>query len=308
MSFLFLSISQGQTAVQRSAGSSYFEYQKYLQQSKNRSFVRSYLEMTRAIEPDTALVHQCLEGLFVGKQSEEICFDAVKSMNSQPLNSTSREILFSLLKKIEKFSSKYQTIYIELKKGFSLTHPQLAKSLGSFRQQELPAQAFSKLEMKAWKKMIERKMMLSESVLLINGEVIQDMSSWSPPSGVFQWALISNTHEPLIKISSFSQFAAESIQTLKSFSNQSCENSEKKELKTFGLKQVQIFYSKKCILEKPLLASESKPDHLGDLPTSVKIIPPSSKSHWLFPALTILGLGIASQLKGKSVSLTMPGF
>jgi hypothetical protein len=53
--------------------------------------------------------------------------------------------------------------------------------------------AFSHLELKAWKRVMEKKILLSEGVLLVNGEPIKNLNTWTAPSGVFQWALISKT-------------------------------------------------------------------------------------------------------------------
>ena len=298
---------QAQMAVQRSAGSSYFEYQKYLSQTKAKSFVRSYLDLSKTMILETGLLNQCLEDLFVGRNSEDICFDAIKNLNAQPLNDISREVVFSFIKKLAKFPSKHINTYKEFEKGFSVTHPELVRRFGALKKRDVGSQ-FSKLEMKAWQSWIGKKILLTESLLLINGEIVKDLNSWQPPSGVYQWALISNTHEPIIRVSSFSQFAAESIRELKAFSNQTCEESKNRDIKNYGLKNLQIFYSRRCVLEKNLLAMHSEPGHLGEPAMKVKMISPSSKTHWIFPALAILGLGLASQLKGKEVSLTMPGF
>lgn len=301
---MFSNSSQAQIGVQRALGSSYEDYQKYLEATRNQSFVRSYLELSKNINLETAPVSKCLDSLFMGKKSDELCFEAIQELTSQPLNENSREVVLSFLKKLKKFPSKYQKVYSEFEKGFAITHPRLAVQLNTTQNSAKQTSDFSKLEVNAWRRLVQKRLMLSETVLLINGEPIKNLNSWLPSPGVYQWALISNTHEPVIKISSFSQFASESIQDLKSFSNKTCGTEQDKEIKTYGLKDVQLFFSRKCILVKNMMSLKKKQSHLGDVPANIKITSPHNKIHWLIPAIAVIGVGIASQMKDKSVSIS----
>lgn len=287
--FAFSAPIQG---TQRALTSSYQDYQSYLQKNQQQSFVSAYLESSKNFDFETKAISQCMDALFMGKKSDEQCFEAVKNINARPLNEHSRKVLISFLKKLKKFPSSYQKFYQEFEKGFALPY------------QGKESETFNKLEMKAWKRALEKKILLSDSILLINGSPVK-LSSWQPPSGIFQWALISNTHEPLIRMSTFSQFANESVRELTAFSKISCPESPP-EMKTFGLSKVQIFYTKKCIIEKSLLTDTREQKHLGDIATPKKISSVSDSKHWIFPILAIIGVGLASELRGKSLSLSMP--
>lgn len=303
-SFYSLAHSAPTQGTQRALTSSYQDYQQYLQKNKLQSFISAYIEASKSFDFETKSITQCMDALFIGKKSDDLCFEAVKNINARPLSESSRQVLISFLKKLRKFSSVHQKFYQEFEKGFSFTDPVTARKLGALPYQAVNNETFHQLEMKAWKRALEKKLLLSDSLLLINGSPVK-LSNWQPPSGIFQWSLISNTHEPLIRMSTFSQFASESVRELTAFSKQLCPESPP-EMKTFGLAKVQIFYDRKCILEKSLMTDLKGQTHLGEIQMPKKISSVSDSKHWIFPVLAIIGVGLVSELRGKSLSLSMP--
>lgn len=296
--------ANAEVAVQRSTTSSFQEYRNYLKTTGRQSFANAYLNNSLKIEVDTKEIQSCLEQLYLNRQSEEVCQKAFLSQTELPLNHQRRQLLISLLKKMKNINSKYAQLYADFLTGLQQNHSQSDINSTKTKQNAILTQ----VQVKAWKKIMQRKVLLSESHLLINGVPITNLDHWSAPPGVYQWSLISNTHEPLTLISSFDQFANWSVQKLKAFSHQNCDRSE--EIKSFGVTQVSFFFNRKCIIEKNWFMEDrtySEISHVNDPFSKTKLISPQSKKHWVFPVLLVSSLIIANQLKGKSISIQVPG-
>ncbi len=291
-------------AVQRTVESSYPAYQQYLADSKGITFVQAYIQVSSVTVVDSASVEICLEELYLGQPNRPTCFQAVKSLTVKPLNSYRREILFSLLSKLEKAKGPQQNFYQQMKKGLLWSHPELAKlfHLKLDLESEAPSN-IEELELKAWKKSVEHIFPLDEVALLINGKRISHLGKWIAPRGVYQWTLVSNTHIPMTRLGTFTQFAAESLKDLKPLVEGGCNSVSDSDLKSYGIIQISIFANPKCIASFGTSASlPVRQEHLGSLPAIPPTSPEIQKNSWIIPGLAVLGVGIAMSLKGKQVS------
>lgn len=299
--------SHAEIAVQRTSESSYSEYLRYLDKNGRISFVQAYIHLASVTQMETPLLERCLEDVYLGAPSHSTCLQAVKSLASKPLNQPRREVLYSFLTKLEKTKSPNKSFYKELKNGLLRTHAHLAKTFGvAVPASEDSLAKITALEMKAWKKALGKKFPLEEIAVLINGKRISKLESWMAPEGVYQWALVSNTHEPVVLVSTFSQFAAESLKSMQAMTSKNCQSLKNFDEKRFGLLQMEIFAEPKCVAQYGMGTSVAKSDHLGSSSRMVKMEKSSSR-HWVWPVLAIVGVGIASSLNGKQVSIQMPG-
>lgn len=309
LSAILLSSSAFATpSVQRTLDSSYDEYRKYLSQSGKTSFVDGFIQLSAAIELETPLLERCLEEVYLGAPADTTCLTAVKSLASKPLNSVRREVLFSFLLKLEKIKTAQKSFYRDLKLGLLKTDPKLAQTFhASTPNVESEEGVIQDLEMKAWKKALARKFPLDEIALLINGIRISKLEKWSAPRGVYQWSLVSNTHEPFVRLGTFSQFAAESLKELKPLADLKCKDIEDMDPQKFGMIQLEVFSNSKCVAQFGLAPSVAKTEpHLGNSATMVQM-EKSSNRHWIWPAVALLVVGIGASLKDKQVSIEMPG-
>jgi hypothetical protein len=257
---------------------------------------------------ETPLLEKCLEEMYLGAPSQSTCMDAVKSLGSKPLNPTRREVLFSFLSKMTKVKSQHRGFYQELRDGLLQTHPDLARTfhVAAPETPERPTD-LNHLEMKAWKSALAKKFPIDEVSLLINGKKVSKLENWVAPTGIYQWSLISNTHEPFIRLGTFSQFAAESLKNLEPLAEGGCADLEKLEVQKFGLLKMEVFADKKCIAQFGVNTPIAAPaTHLGSSVSMVKI-DDSSTRHWVWLGLAAVGIGLAASMKGKNVQVQWPG-
>ncbi len=292
-------------AVQRTPTSSYSDFQKYLAESKKISFSQAYIQIASVTDVESESVENCLEDVYLGKNKTETCFQAIKSLTSKPLNSFRREVLFSFLSKLEKLPGPRQNFYRQLQKGLLWTHPDLAKVFHSIVEtKKMEPSNVQALELKAWKRSVVQKFPMEEISILINGKKISHLEKWVAPQGIYQWTLVSNTHEPLMRLGSFTQFASESLIHLKPLIDGDCSSLTEVEFKTYGILQLEIFSSSKCITQFGTVAKGNiSESHLGALPTTPSDNPTIRSRSWLLPALAGLAAGIAYGLRGKQVSI-----
>jgi len=306
---LSLSLSAfAQTGVQRTTESSYEDFLKYLEKSGDITFSQAFIHLSSVTEMETPLLEKCLEEMYLGAPSQANCLAAVKSLASKPLNQARREVLFSFLSRMSKVRSPHQMFYQGLKTGLLKSHPEIARIFhvdipdDSSRTSDMKA-----LEMKAWKSALSKKFPIAEASLLINGKKVSKLETWTAPDGVFQWSLISNTHEPFIRLGTFSQFASESLKELEPLAKGRCADLDKLEARKFGLMKIEVFADRKCIakfgMSTPIVASNH---HLGSSASMVKVEESSSR-HWVWPVLALVGAGLAAGLKDKNVQVRWPG-
>jgi hypothetical protein len=295
-----------EVAVQRTPESSYSEFQKYLQKSGKTSFAQAYITLSSVTEMETPLLERCLEEVYLGAPAQSTCLSAVKSLSSKPLNQPRREVLFSFLSKLEKVKSPQKNFYRDMRLGLLRTHENLAKTFGAtIPEQDEKLETLQNLEMNAWRKAVSKMIPLEEVSLLINGKKVSKLEKWNAPQGVYQWSLVTNTHEPLVRISTFSQFAADSLKELKPLASASCDQLSDFDPKKFGLLQMEIFSNPKCVAQFGIASAVAKSPHLGNSASMVQI--EKSNRHWVWPILVAVGAGIALSLKDKQVSVQMPG-
>ena len=150
-------------------------------------------------------------------------------------------------------------------------------------------------------------MPIVEVALLINGKKISNLQNWAAPEGIYQWSLVSNTHEPLIRLGTFSQFAAESLKELKPLAQGDCKDLDQLNAQKFGLMRVNVFANTKCIAEYGMSTPiQSQTDHLGNSKSMVNVENQSSR-HWVWPVMIAVGVGLAVGLQGKNVQVQAPG-
>ncbi|MEZ0393014.1 MAG: hypothetical protein ACAH59_12410 [Pseudobdellovibrionaceae bacterium] len=302
-----ISSAKAEMAVQRTLDSSYRDYANYLESSGRTSFVAAYIQLSSVTELETPLLEKCLEEVYLGAPSQITCLSAVKSLTAKPLNKPRREVLYSFLVKLEKSRSQHQTLYRDLRLGLLRTHFHLAKTFDvPVPAKEEDQARVAALEMKAWKKAVQKRFPLEEIALLINGKKVAKLESWTAPQGIYQWSLITNTHEPITRIGSFSQFAAESLKDLKPLAPGNCQSLLDLEAQKFGLLQLEIYSNKKCVARFGMNSTVGSSEHLGKSSQMVKMEKSSSR-HWIWPVVAIIGVGLATSLNGKQVSLQMPG-
>jgi hypothetical protein len=242
-------------------------------QASAASLSEQYLMNSLNFSAESTSLDLCLENFMLSRPTEEVCFEAVKSLTQTPLNPTSREVLFSLLLKLQTSPDANAKIYSSLRLGLIKTHPELQNSLPPKKEQKKGIS----LELKAWKKVMHKKASGEKLHLLINGKEVNLNSEWIPPKGFFQWSLVTDSFEPVIRLSSFNQFAIETMQALKP-----------------RTEQVAIYEEVK---------TEFKP--VEKLPT---LEPEKKSNQWIWPVAAIVGIGIASSLQNKKVSVSMPSF
>ena len=305
---LILSLRQAEanTAVQRTTNSPSAAFSAYLKETGNQSFAEAYVQLSQKMELSSKYVEICLENIYLGRSDEDQCMTALKELTQRPLNPVGREILYSFLSKTEKGAGSKKEFFHNLKTGLLETDSDLATvEHQSPKKKNIEiSKAFASLETKAWKKALAKVIQIEESQLLINGKAIKNLTTWNPPPGVYQWALVTNTHEPLMRLGTFLQFAAESLKNLQPFA-ENCKSLSDHEVKKFGLLQVEVFASAKCIA-KDSIVKNLKPQHLTALPSS----PPLKlgQTHWIWPTLALVGVGLAVGLKGKNVQVTGVAF
>jgi len=282
--------------------------QRNLAKNDRVSFVQAYIHLSSVTEMETPLLERCLEEVYLGAPSQSTCLTAVKSLTSKPLNQPRREVLFSFLAKLEKAKSQQKNFYRDLKQGLLRTHPHLARTFGvSVPDSEDSLAKITALEMKAWKKAVVKKFPLDEIALLINGKKVAQLESWTAPQGVYQWTLVSNTHGPIVRLGTFSQFASESLKELKPLAQGNCQNIQDLEAQKHGLLQIEVFADKKCIAQFGMKTTVGHSDHLGKSTNIVKMEKTSSR-HWVWPILAVVVVGLATSLNGKQVSFHIPSF
>ncbi len=306
-SLLLISCPSGAaTGIQRTINSSPGLFEAYLKQTESQPFAQAYVQLSQKMEFSSKYIEVCLENIYLGKSAEEECLLALKELTQRPLNPTGREILFSFLAKIEKQSSSKQDFFRSLKLGLLETDPALAvnQHQATKKKNSQTSKVFATLETKAWKKALEKVIQIEESQLLINGKSIGNIKNWNPPLGVYQWSLVTNTHEPLIRLGTFLQFAADSVKNLKPFA-ENCRSLTDLEIKKFGLLQVEVFASAKCIAKETSVKSPEA-QHLTQLPNTRPLS--LGKIHWIWPTLALVGAGIAVGTRGKNVQVKWPAF
>ncbi len=302
------SSSFAEVAVQRTTDSSYDDYKKYLDKSGGISFSQAYIQLASVTEMETPLLERCLEEMYLGAPSQTTCLSAVKSLGSKPLNQSRREVLFSFLSKMAKVKSANRSFYQGLRNGLLRTHSDLARTF----HVDIPdaadeAEQVKALEMKAWKNALSKKFPMEEVSLLINGKKVAKLSDWTAPAGQYQWALVTNTHEPFIRMGSFSQFASESLKELEPLAKGKCADLDQLDAQKFGLMKLEVFADPKCIaqygMSTPIVG---KQEHLGSSTSMVKMEKSSSR-HWVWGAMLVAGTALALGLKNKNVQVQWPG-
>lgn len=306
--FCFSFSALAETAVQRTTESSYADYQKYLEKSGGISFSQAYIQLSSVTAMETPLLERCLEEMYLGAPSQSTCMSAVKSLGSKPLNQSRREVLFSFLSKMVKVKSQHREFYQSMRTGLLRTHPDIGRTFHvSVPAEDEKTVEVKALEMKAWKNALAKKFPIDEISLLINGKKVSKLQNWNAPEGVFQWALITNTHEPFVRLGTFSQFASESLKDLKALAKGDCKELDQLEASKYGLLKVEVFANSKCVaqfgMSTPIAATS---EHLGSSTQRVNMEKSSSR-HWVWPALAIVGVGLAAGLKGKNVQVQWPG-
>ncbi len=244
--------------------------------------------------------------MYLDAPFEETCFESIKSLTSRPLNKVRREVLISFLQKLRKGSKLKKAFYESFYYG--LTSKNFSKESKAEGQLNPEPKVTGSLEMNAWRKAISKRIDLEESALLVNGIKVMNIGKWTAPEGIFQWTLVSNTHEPITRLSNFTQFAAESIKSLEELNLGDCKKISENEPKKYGLVKVEVFESRKCVVKfDSSLRLDPSSDHLG---RSQNIVNLEEKSHrnWIWASLLIVGAGVAMGLKDKNVQVTMPSF
>lgn len=295
------------TAVQRSISSSFQDYAKYLALTEKHDFANAYIEHMQLRENNTEKIQSCLESLFTDETNKNnenetisICDSSISTLLANPLNQQGKEILSNLLDRL--FSSdKYQksknfSFYSHLKKTIQAAHNKIKTR---------------SLEVKAWYKLMNEQIFFQDTHLLVNGQEYK-IDEWLNQgmdidlSLIYQWALISNTHEPIIYVGNFSDFAKHSLKNLNPFygspHQRHCPEEPQNEPKTFGLTKVAIFLSDQCLLTQE---KHEQQIHLGDLPPSPKLVPDHSNV-WIWSAVAVIGVGLAIGLQNKKVTFSLP--
>lgn len=306
--FLFGMTANAGVAVQRTTESSYADYKDYLEKSGKSSFADSFIQLSSVIEVETPLLEKCLEEVYLGAPANSVCLSAVKSLTAKPLNQPRRQILYSFLVKLEKVGSPHKGFYKDLRLGLLRTHHVLAKTFGAtIPETDKNPTLVGSLEMKAWKKALQKKCPLEEASLLINGKKVSKLADWTAPQGVYQWSLVTNTHEPIVRLGTFAQFASESLKDLKPLAAGNCKNLPNIEAQKFGLMQIEIYSDKKCVAKYDMSTPKAQAGHLATAAEMVKLEKSSYRS-WIWPVVALIGIGVASSFNGKQVNVQMPSF
>lgn len=285
--------------VQRTLDSSFEKYSQYVKTVQGQTFIDGYLKLAEDRVAPVVSIEECLESAYLGQPSEDLCLKSVQGLAAFPLNLESKEILLALLQKIDHFPK--MKLFKSIKEGLLRTHSDLFKGKAFSGPPSQAQNSFSKLELKAFVRLLSQKINGSDYVLLINGKNVGSLSQWRPMDGIFQWSLISNTHRPVILISTFSQFASTVAKELTSFAD-SCETLQNYEIQSHGLLRVEVFSNSQCVAKERIL---EKSEHLTTLP-SMKPSSGPAKNAWIWTAVALIGAGAAASLKGKTVKVSWP--
>jgi hypothetical protein len=254
-----------------------FAFQSQAQVSSSAGAVDFYWRQSQNQNQDPDSVDICLENIFGGAQNLDACNQAIADLTQATLNAHRREILFSLLQKIPLTSRNPRQK--NLLAGLKFTHPELDPDILPAKQ----TQAFiPDLEVKAWLKILSKKTELKEAFISLNGQPLTAVKDFSFPRGTYQWTLLTSSLEPLIVVGSWDDFSAQ-IKNLK-------PQPEKKN----------------WLPSAPTAPAEQ----LGDLETPLVPEASGKSSHtWIWVTALVVGAGIAAavSLRGKNVTVTMPG-
>jgi len=309
ISFLSTPALAQKMTVQRALNSNYSEYENYLHNSQKLSFIESYTSLNQKREVSSNNVEECLLDLLQESKDSPLCDKAIFELTRRPLNRMSSEVLISLLSRIGKSAIKEKQFFNSFLNSLLNTLPDVKKSMGiSTRTDVLVVHSVSKLEYRAWMRMILKKISAKEVFLMINGKKIPSLGNYQPPQGVFQWSLITNSFEPLNFVGTWHQFANRSSKDLKPFFHGDCDKLKRTEIANSEILGLEIFLNEKCVQENQnIFQTKYSGDHLDDI--SNKSIVSIQKNAWVWPsAFVALGAGVlASSLKNKKVRVEMPG-
>ncbi len=307
--YLFSSVAHGETSpaqvfVQRTTTSLKKDYLEYLKKENLQTFVDGYIQTSASMELKTPLLEQCLEEMYLGAPFEDSCFESIKSLTSRPLNKVRREVLISFLQKLKKGSKSKKNFYESFHSG--LTKVSAGREIKTDDDNIGESKVTKALEMNAWRKAISKKIDLEESALLVNGIKVMNIDQWVAPDGIFQWTLVTNTHEPIIRLSSFAQFATDSVKSLEALNPEDCKKISEREPQKYSLVKVEVFESRKCVVKYDIKYMPT-PDS-GHLGRSQNIVNLEEKSHrnWIWTSMLIVGVGVAMSLKDKNVQVSLP--
>lgn len=299
--------SKATVVVQRTANSSLNEYQKYVANINGQEFADGYLDLNSKLEGSFEGIESCLRTAQMGQDNSTECREAINSISSRPLNRNSREVLYSLLRKISN-SKKPDTYFYKLKHGLVFSDKSLSKTFHETNPQpSLSPIKSNALIKKAWLEQLDKMSISKEARFLINGIEVSNFKNWIPSEGIFQFSLITNTHKPFIRIGTFQQFASSIKNEMVPFAD-NCKHLLDFEIEKFSLLEVQVFASNRCIAKESFTPKVSEP-HLANLSSSN--LPQSQiqkKQSWLFMTMIAVGAGLAYGLKDKTVEVTMPSF
>lgn len=313
-------VSSAAKLLVRAPESSAIEYSRALRESNMISYIE-WLQHRRANSTSDSLLLD--EGLQVIDQDPLLSYEKLnlvaKNLQIKMMNSAALELLASIHIKMSELSVPERLKNSSLERAIDLISAhQSLQEISSFKKfaQDHKAtsprsQRLNTLELKIVRQFIEKTKKakgFEEAVLLIDGEV-QEFETLNPPKGEHQWALLTNTFEPLIFTGTWDQasLALLAIEKQVPLADGNCANSRilsnSFEVQTQG----QVFTSLKCFDSK-------KPGdfsvHQGTLPETISELNKDDnriRDQWIAAGLIIFAGG-ALAMKDKSISLKMPRF
>jgi hypothetical protein len=287
----------------RTPNSSAKDYANYTTEHRYLTYVDWILFSLKNKKAQSVSLDKALEISVIDPFSSLSIFEKViLEIQSEILSANDRQLLTSLYLKIASLDlpTRIQENYQGLAKSLEILHRsgQTSKVKGGaeINQRDLALTMNQLSKIKG----------LEDSVVLVNGDPILRVSQHNWPVGPQQWALISNSFEPLIYVGTWNEFQKVLNQTEfnKPLASGDCGKlqilSDNYDLQT----SAGIFFSRSCASDPIANASSGyRIDHLGDVTHELE---PEKKWSWVLPVAAVAGVALAYSLKDKKVSVGIP--
>jgi hypothetical protein len=244
------------------------------------------LALTQSLNSE--IIDRCLfAAADTPKQATDICFETTRILARSIWTPSTREMLELLFTKLKDIPSKHRNLYSELHKSI----------LSSQASQDilLPSEFDSPIRNES-SHLVKQK--FQDALLLVNGVPIHK-AFFVRSHEVYQWMVITNWGQIFSRTSRWNEFKAE-LATAKAKSISSCEEVRPDNVWSGGLAHVQFYFSKDC--KNPIHQHERIQEVANNPWPKTPVNKPATLSPWI-PVIALLGVGFASSLRGKKVSV-----
>lgn len=283
------------------------DYQDVLAKSGLMSFSEWVISQASEKPPSPSSLTKALELANTSPQESLVHFQAViKELQSSLLNAASREMITSVYHRVSEMQVPEPTRKVYRQKIVDMisAHPELKSIFPGFTA---VAPRSTSLVQKQNDIFWGQLHQLGDFTILVDGRKIENPRTWTPPAGEHQWALVSNSYEPLITVGTWSEFMSTALQPSRRhpLAEGDCQSTRLLIDDFQAQTQADIFAGKGCFTPAA--------GPLGPQTTARHLSPPemattSGSGRWVVPIVLFVGAGLAYSLKGKSISVRAPSF